>query len=193
MEYRSIKIAVVLVGLMLGGAADAGPKSEPPEPKPERERVDVAGVLAAGDGQYVVVLRTQGDPTRYLPIWIGEIEALNIRLRLQRQTPPRPLTLNLLESVMSSSNIEITEIAIDDLKGGVFLGTIALKQDSRSWRIDARPSDAIGLAVGHGAPIWVSSKVIQDAAVDPDDLESKEPDGSADKEKAAPTDYQETL
>ncbi len=192
MRYRSTKIAVVLLGLILGGAADARTKKSPLE----RERVDVAGVLAAGDGQYVVVLRTKVEPTRYLPIWIGEIEALNIRLRLQRQNPPRPLTLNLLESVMSSSNIEVTEIAIDDLRGGVFLGSIALNQAGRIWRIDARPSDAIGLAVGYGAPIWVNKKVISDAAVDPEDLEKEEPksDGETKEEsKAKKPDYEETL
>ncbi len=130
---------------------------------------------------------------RYLPIWIGEIEALNIRLRLQRQTPPRPLTLNLLESVITSSKIEVTEIAIDDLQGGVFLGTIGLRQNGRNWRIDARPSDAIGLAVGNGAPIWVSQKVIRDAAVDPADLEEDSPEPKAEPGKRAAPDYQETL
>ena len=165
-----------------------------------RERVRVVGVLATTDEEHVVVLRTVSEPARYLPIWIGEVEAINIRLRLQRQTPPRPLTLNLLESILTSGEIELTEIAIDDLREGVFLGKVSLRQRGKVWSVDARPSDAIGLAVGHDAPIYVATRILEQAAVDPADLEEpKAPaapkvgaddDGPADR---APVNYEETL
>lgn len=155
-----------------------------PKASPEREQVEVAGVLDTEGGQFVVVLRTRQEPHRYLPIWIGEVEALNIRLRMQGQEPPRPLTLNLLENVLASGNIQVTEIAIDDVRGGVFLGRVVLKQSGRTWQVDARPSDAIGLAVGQKVPIWVSRDVIENAGVDPSTLE--EPPKAA-------VDYSETL
>ena len=145
-------------------AAQAHRHKRPPE------RVLVEKVLGLGDGQYVVVLRTQGKPSRYLPIWVGEMEAVAIRMRLDRQQPPRPLTLNLLESVLRAANIKVTEVAINDFQGGVFLATLRCKQNHKTWDIEARPSDAIGLAVGRGAPIWVSRDIIDGAALDPKTL-----------------------
>jgi len=147
--------------------------------KSPRHRVDVMGVTHTSDGQYVVILRTQKPPHRYLPIWIGETEALHIQLAMERQAPPRPLTLNLLKSVLDSGKIEVREIAIDDLKAGVFLGKIRLRQQKRTWSIDARPSDAIGLAAGAGIPIWVSEHVLKDAAVDPNDLTTRPDTGTS--------------
>lgn len=140
-----------------------------------RHRVDVAGVVGTGDGKFVVVLRTQNAPIRYLPIWIGETEALSIRLRLERQEPPRPLTLNLLESVMNQSDIHVTEINIDDLRGGIFLGNLRFRRGKRLFKLEARPSDAIGLAVTGDAPIWVTEKVLRRAAVNRQELREDNP------------------
>jgi len=156
-----------------------------PETVTPRERVEVEEVLALQDDQFVVLLKTVDGPRRYLPIWIGANEALAIRLKLDRQRPPRPLTLNLLESIMRQGNIELREIAIDSLRGGVFLGKITVSQGTRKWKIDSRPSDAIGLALGTDAPIWVSKTVLEGAAFDPEKLEDDEP--------APQVDYSETL
>ncbi len=139
-----------------------------------KHQVDVAGVVGTPDGQYVVILKTQAEPARYLPIWIGEMEALNIRLRLERQRPPRPLTLNLLESVMQQSNTLVTEINIDDFRGGVFLGDLRLKRGKHTFKLDARPSDAIGLAVAGNAPIWVSEHVLKSAAVNSEQINNED-------------------
>ena len=105
MSFRAVRRSVVL-GVALGIAAwsgDASAKSA------KREQVRVAGVITAED-QYVVVLRTQKRPFRYLPIWIGESEAMAIQLRLDNNTPPRPLTLNLLESILKASKIKVVRI-----------------------------------------------------------------------------------
>ncbi|MBI3180370.1 MAG: bifunctional nuclease family protein [Deltaproteobacteria bacterium] len=158
-------LALTLVCLL---AAPAARGAEPR--KAERERADVEDVLATPDGQFVVILKTRDAPQRFLPIWIGENEAMAIRWRLDRYTPPRPLTLNLLETMMQTSNIKLVEINIDSLKGGVFLGRLHLRQSGRNWDVDARPSDAIGLALGRNAAIWVSRQVIDEAGVDTRDL-----------------------
>ena len=154
------------------------------------KRAVVEDILATPDGSFVVILKTQSDPVRFVPIWIGEAEAVAIRMRLDRRKPPRPLTLNLLESVMSTGNIKIVEVRVDALKGGVFLGKLRLKQSGRFWEIDARPSDAIGLAVGSDAIIWVAQQVLDDASFGADDLDlskkkkPREPHPKSDPETA---------
>jgi uncharacterized protein len=78
--------------------------------------------------------------------------------------------LNLLETVLDTTQVKIVDVGIDSVDDGVFIGTVRLKQGPRVWTIDARPSDAIGLAVGAKAPIFVSTSVLRDAALNPDDL-----------------------
>ena len=156
--------STVAVSLLLCGA------KAPEEGRPARERADVQDVFATPDGQYIVLLRTRAEPHRYLPIAIGESEAVALRLRLDRRSPPRPLTLNLLESALAAGKIAVIEIAIDDHRDGIFIGHIRLRQAGRSWNLDARPSDALGLAAGKGVPIWVSRRVLASAGVDPREL-----------------------
>ena len=105
-------------------------------------------------------------PARYLPVVVGESEAVAIQLRLDRQQPARPLTLHLLESVLDSGRIQLVEVVIDDVREGVLLGRLRLKQNARRWQIEARPSDAIGLALGRHTPIWVARGVLDQAALD---------------------------
>jgi len=127
-------------------------------------QVEVALVSIVAE-QSIVVLQSKEPPIRYMPIWIGEIEAMNIQMRIQRQLPPRPFTLHLLESIMASANIKMEKVRVDKLIGGVFIGSITLRQGKRVWKIDARPSDGIGLAVGAGVPIWIDKDVFQRASV----------------------------
>jgi bifunctional DNase/RNase len=161
----------------------------------DREKMQVEDVLATSDGHYVVILKTKSKPLRLLPIWIGETEAMQIRMQLDRRQPPRPLTLNLLQDVLASSDIKVVDVNIDGLKGGVFLGTLRLRQNGRTWEIDARPSDALGLAVGAGATIWASRQVLNDAGIDPADLDMKEePKTPRQPDKGSKTtDFEETL
>ena len=126
-----------------------------------RELVEVEDVFQTEEGQFAVILKTDRTPVRYLRIWIAQREALAIRLRLERQNPPRPLTLNLTESILKSSRSTLQSVFIDDFQSGIFLGQIRLKQRGREWTLDARPSDAIALAVGQEVPIWVAGKVIE--------------------------------
>ena len=153
--------AICLVWLGDGSAHTKG-KSSP------GQQVLVDDVFQTATGQYVGLLKTDSAPIRYLPIWIAEREALAIRLRLKRQAPPRPLTLNLTESIIQSSKSRLQSVTIDEVHGGVFLGEIRLKQKGRTWSLDARPSDAIALALGQGAPIWVANTVLDQAAFQSD-------------------------
>lgn len=164
LSLRAILMGAVFVVVATNVARAA------PAKRRDLDRVHVEDVIATGEGDFVVILKAKSDPPRYLPIWIGEAEAVAIRLRLDRRDPPRPLTLNLLEDILESSRIKLVEIQIDAVKGGVFLGRLRLKQSGRAWEVDARPSDAIGLALGRGAPIWVSREVMNEAAINLDDI-----------------------
>lgn len=182
-------IGVVTAILVMSGVENASARSKKAT-IPQRvarinqEQVVVEEVLSLSGAQYVVLLRTTALPYRFLPLSVGETEALAIRLRLDHRAPPRPLTLNLLDDVLDSSRIAVVECAIDDIKGGTVLGRVKLRQNARSWNVDARPSDAIGIALGHGAPIWVNKEVLQSSAIDPDQLPTK---------GAASSAYEETL
>lgn len=136
--------------------------------------VEVATALATQEGSSIVVLRSKEPPIRYMPIWIGGIEAMNIQLRMQRQQPPRPFTLNLLENVMKSADIKIEKVVVDSLVNGTFTGFLVLHQGKRTWKVDARPSDAIGLAVGASVPIWVNQKVFQKTSVLIEELQKED-------------------
>lgn len=152
--------AVVLVALCTSSPAMAYTHSN----NMPKEQVKVDEVFTTAAGQHVVVLKTFAAPSRYLPIWIAEREALAIRIRLERQIPPRPLTLHLMESILKSSDSKLQSVSIDEVHGNLFLGQIRLRQNNRTWTLDARPSDAIGLALGQGSPIWVAKTVLDQAA-----------------------------
>jgi bifunctional DNase/RNase len=123
----------------------------------------VIAVGPTGDGDAVVL----GDEGRHtmLPIVVGGTEALSIRLRWERRRYERPLTHDLLDSALEELGASIVRVEIDDLVDDTFLATLVLRHDGRYARLDARPSDAIALALGAGAPIYVSRKVLARAGV----------------------------
>ena len=133
---------------------------------PQRRMVG-EDVFKAQQGAYVVLLKTEENPTRYLQIMIAEREAMAIKLKLERQSPPRPLTLNLAESILRSTKARLQSVSIDDVHGGIFLGALRLRQKARTWPLDARPSDAIALALGQNAPSWVAQQVLDKASLEP--------------------------
>jgi bifunctional DNase/RNase len=135
--------------------------------------VSVLGVGATNDGDAVLL----GDESRrtVLPILIGGTEALSIQLRFERRRYERPLTHDLLDSMLKEVGAEVVRVEIDDLVDNTFLAAVILRHDGRFSRIDARPSDAIALALGAGAPIYVSRKVLARAGVSKDDHDDAGP------------------
>ncbi|MDP1808364.1 MAG: bifunctional nuclease family protein [Actinomycetota bacterium] len=114
--------------------------------------------------QPVVILK---DPAakRFLPIWIGQFEATAILMEIQGIKPSRPLTHDLLKSVIEQLNASIRHIVIDDLKEGTFFAKIHLDNGTGPLTIDARPSDAIALAVRMEAPIFAEESVLEKASI----------------------------
>jgi bifunctional DNase/RNase len=121
-------------------------------------------------GGPAVVLRDKAEKT-LVPIWIGTSEAHSIKLRQERRRFPRPLTHDLLDAIMHELGGEIVKIHVDDLKGDTFVGTVFVKKGEHVQHFDARPSDAIALAVGNSAPIFVSKAVIERVNADRKDTE----------------------
>ncbi|MGI8553392.1 MAG: bifunctional nuclease family protein [Dehalococcoidia bacterium] len=114
--------------------------------------------------QRVVILKEK-DAERYLPIWIGAAEADAIAVRLQEVAVARPLTHDLLRSVIDSLGARITSVVVNDLANDTFYARIVLDVSGRAMEIDARPSDAIALAVRARVPIYADESVLERAGV----------------------------
>ncbi len=130
----------------------------------------------------IVVLKDQ-DSSRYLPIWIGPFEADAITIELQGVEVARPLTHDLLKSVIDKLGAEVERVAITDLRNDTFYAQVTLRVDGRRVEVDSRPSDAIALAVRTRVPVFVDDQVMEQAAITPEqDMETGEtvePQGKA--------------
>ena len=114
--------------------------------------------------QRVVILKEK-EADRYLPIWIGPAEADAIAVRLQEVAVSRPLTHDLLRSVIDALGGNIRYIVVNDLANDTFYARIIMDVDGRTMEIDSRPSDAIALAVRVQAPIFAEETVLDKAGV----------------------------
>ncbi len=114
--------------------------------------------------QRVVILREK-DSDRYLPIWIGPAEADAIAVRLQEVSVARPLTHDLLRSVIDTLGAVVEYVVVNDLSNDTFFARIMLQMDGRAVEIDSRPSDAIALAVRAQVPIFADEAVLEKAGV----------------------------
>ncbi len=116
----------------------------------------------------VVVLKDiEADEERLLPIWIGPFESDAITLKLQGAEVPRPLTHDLLRSVIESLGATLLHVVICDLSDSTFFARLVLQVHGEEMEIDARPSDAIALAVRAQAPIFAAESVLDAAAITP--------------------------
>ena len=114
--------------------------------------------------QRVVILKEKV-AERYLPIWIGAAEADAIAVKLQGVTVPRPLTHDLLQSVIDTLGATINSIIVSELKNDTFYAKIILNVDRGQMEVDCRPSDALALAVRTDAPIYVEEAVLDKAGI----------------------------
>jgi hypothetical protein len=117
--------------------------------------------------QHVVILR-EADRERYLPIWIGSWEAQAIAMKLQGVEAERPLTHDLLVSILGELGVRVRRIIVSDLADETYRARIVLSRGEDEYDIDARPSDAIALAVRVSAPIFATDAVLDRAAVMPE-------------------------
>ena len=132
-------------------------------------QVEIDSIRVSLMSQDRVVVLKEPDSDRYLPIWIGAFEAEAIRAELKSVPVARPLTHDLLKSVIQELNGEVDHIYISDLRNDIFYARVVLKTNGRTLEVDSRPSDAIALAVRVKVPIYVADTVMERAAIEPDE------------------------
>jgi bifunctional DNase/RNase len=110
----------------------------------------------------IIILRDK-DGHHMRPIWMGVFEANAIALQIENVASPRPMTHDLLKNVIEDLNADIKKIVVHDLKGNTFYALLYLEVNGETVAIDARPSDAIALALRARAPIFIDKKVIENA------------------------------
>ena len=114
---------------------------------------------------FIVFLKANGDG-RVLPIFIGANEAHSIAIAYNNQTPPRPLTHDLMKNVLGMLDCEVVKVQVTSLADNTFFGRIFFRKEGiEDMDIDARPSDAIALAIRYKAPIFVHKDVYEAAAI----------------------------
>jgi bifunctional DNase/RNase len=120
----------------------------------------------------IVVLREKsGKPKRLLPIWIGIFEALAIATEIENQTVERPMTHDLLKSIIEKAGVEVVSILVSELKEATFYAEITLRLSNEEViKIDSRPSDAIALALRVDSPIYVAEEVMASSSISPDSI-----------------------
>lgn len=107
----------------------------------------------------IVILKAEGG-TRLLPIWIGLFEANAIAIEMEKIVTPRPMTHDLLKNLIAALDARVERTVVDNLKENTFFASIYLRFGGEERRLDARPSDAIALALRTGAPIYVTHDVL---------------------------------
>jgi len=142
-------------------------------------QVDIFGLTDRGmsQGAFALILK-ESDGSRRMPIIIGVPEAQAIANELEGVRPQRPMTHDLLKNVMDALGAQLREVNIHSLKEGTFYANLVF--EFSDLEIDARPSDAIAIAVRCNVPIYVSEEILDEAAIDqggdeePEDLEEEE-------------------
>ncbi len=131
--------------------------------------VDILGLSPSpsSPGAYALILKeTEGE--RRLPIIIGQFEAQAIALELEGIKPPRPLTHDLVKNIIESLSTSLADVLISELREGTFYARLNVEGNSVSHEIDARPSDAIAVAIRFGVPIYVAETVMDEASTLPE-------------------------
>jgi bifunctional DNase/RNase len=147
----------------------------------EKIQVDILGLSSSpsAGGAYALLLK-ESFGVRRLPIIIGSFEAQSIALEIEGIKPPRPLTHDLMKNLVDDLGGTLVEIVINELRDNTFYAKIILEVSTLTNTIDARPSDAIALAVRAGCQIYVSEEVMRAASFVPSSEDSEESEDSFD-------------
>lgn len=172
-------VIVVVPGCGGGAAQPSGTTSVPanvavePEPEPVTRPegyVEMQARDVVSNAEATAVLLFDPVTRMVLPIFIGGTEGFSIQLRLRGEPFRRPLTHDLLDAAVTELGGEIVKVQIDQVVENTFHGSVYVRAGSKVRRLDARPSDAIALAIGNRVPIYVAQPVIDDAGVSVDEI-----------------------
>ena len=126
----------------------------------------VRGIAVDPTHKTPAVILTDEEEKRYLPIWIGVAEATAIFIQLNEQTLPRPMTHDLLKNVIETLGGKVNKVLVNDINQNTFFARVFLETEmGDKFEVDARPSDAIALALRCDAPIFVAEKVVINATI----------------------------
>jgi uncharacterized protein len=157
--------------------------------------MSIKGLMLDPVSNSPIVVLKDDDEKFFLPIWVGIFEANAIALQLENITTPRPMTHDLLRNLIAQLDARVTRIVINDLKDATFFAQIRLLIKSgtggdRMLEIDARPSDAIALALRTEAPIYVAQSVLEQAqTITPENAEESEEKSKNWFENLSPEDF----
>ncbi|TCD48883.1 bifunctional nuclease family protein [Chlorobium sp. N1] len=141
----------------------------------DKVQVDILGLSTSphANGAYALILY-ELEGSRRLPIIIGGFEAQAIALKLENIKPPRPFTHDLFKNVADAFDLHVNEIFIDELHNETFYAKVVCEVNGIVQEIDARPSDAIAIAVRFGAPVYVSEEIMAEAGIKEEQKEEDE-------------------
>lgn len=153
----------------------------------EKKQLIVLGLSAspASNNAYALILK-EADGKRRLPIIIGAFEAQAIALEMEGVVPPRPMTHDLMKSIIHSFSTELTEVFINELIDGTFFAKLIFEDSG--IEIDARPSDAIALAVRCQVPIFVAEDILDETGILPQNDDEDSPLAGSSEEDEDPDD-----
>ena len=124
-------------------------------------KMNVSGIYIDPNSNIPIVILKDEKTKNVLPIWIGPLEASSILLELEHITPPRPMTHDLFANFIKQNNIKIKKIIITELNNNTYFAKIIYKAGLKTKEMDARPSDAISIALRTKAALFVNKKVIE--------------------------------
>jgi bifunctional DNase/RNase len=133
----------------------------------------LVGVRVELPSNQPIVLLREREGKRYLQIWIGVNEAQAIAIALQGIPTPRPMTHDLMKSLLDEVGVNVERISITELRDGIFYATVHMSKNGSSFEVSSRPSDAIALAVRSSVPIYAAEEVAE-ASIDVPDEEEQE-------------------
>lgn len=157
-----LTLATILATTTVGAPHARAQKLDPDGGLVEAEVVGLVSGPNHSNTQ-AVVLRSKTPPLTDLEIWIGPTEAMTIQLRVLGRRYPRPLTHDLLQTVLDKTGAEVVRVEVHSVRAATFIGRIHLAHAGKTHVIDARASDSIAVALGSSAPILVSKSVFMKA------------------------------
>jgi uncharacterized protein len=128
------------------------------------KEMKVAGITVDPFTNTPIVLLKDLDDKDVLPIWIGLLEASSIATALENIATPRPMTHDLLKNILDNLHVKVLKIEVNDLKDNTYYALLHLEINKKRFTVDARPSDAIAIAIRTEASIFVEESVIQRSA-----------------------------
>lgn len=133
--------------------------------------VEVFNVVEEQQTDNYILLLKEKDGERFFPIWIGQFEAHSIYLALRKEKFERPLTHDLIQTILNALEVKIPMVVVNEIRDRTYFARIVVEtKNGKVFSIDARPSDSIAIALRMGSKIYVARKLMEESGVTPEDI-----------------------